>query len=33
MIDAPNTLEVKIGERIGLKIDPAAIRVLPREPQ
>src|SRR5262249_41172266 len=33
MIDAPNTLDVKIGERIGLKIDPAAIRVLPREPQ
>ncbi len=31
MIDAPNTLDIKVGERIGLKIDPAAIRVLPRE--
>ena len=33
MIDAPNTLDIKIGERIGLKVDPAAIRVLPREAQ
>ncbi len=33
MIDAPNTLGIKVGERIGLKIDPAAIRVLPREGQ
>ncbi|MGH6664187.1 MAG: ABC transporter ATP-binding protein [Pseudolabrys sp.] len=33
MIDAPNTLDVRIGERIGLKVEPAAIRVLPKEHQ
>jgi putative spermidine/putrescine transport system ATP-binding protein len=31
MIDAPNTLDVKIGERVGLKVDPHAVRVLPGE--
>ena len=31
LIDAPNTIEVKIGERIGLTVDPRAIRLLPRE--
>jgi len=30
-IDAPNTLDVKIDERIGLSIDPRAVRVLPGE--
>jgi putative spermidine/putrescine transport system ATP-binding protein len=30
-IDAPNTVAVKVGDRVGLKIDPAAVRVLPRE--
>jgi putative spermidine/putrescine transport system ATP-binding protein len=30
-IDAANTLEVKVGERIGLAIDPRAIRLLPGE--
>jgi len=33
MIDTLNTLDIKIGENIGLKVDPAIIRVLPREPQ
>ena len=31
LIDAPNTIEVKIGERIGLTVDPRAIRLLPGE--
>ena len=31
MIDAPNTLDIKIGERVGLKVDPHAVRVLPGE--
>jgi putative spermidine/putrescine transport system ATP-binding protein len=31
MIDAPNTLTVKAGDRIGLAVAPAAIRILPRE--
>jgi putative spermidine/putrescine transport system ATP-binding protein len=31
MVDAPNTLNLKIGERIGLAIDPHAVRVLPGE--
>ena len=31
LIDAPNTIEVKIGERIGLTVDPRTIRLLPRE--
>ncbi len=30
-VDAPNTLEVKVGERIGLLIAPEAIRLLPAE--
>ena len=30
-VDAPNTVAVKIGDRVGLRIDPAAVRVLPRE--
>ena len=29
MIDAPNTLDVKVGERVGLMVDPHAVRVLP----
>jgi len=31
IIDAPNTLDVKIGERVGLTVDPHAVRVLPGE--
>jgi len=31
MIDAPNSLPVKTGDRIGLAVDPAAIRILPNE--
>ncbi len=31
VVDAPNTLDVKIGERIGLSVDPTAIRLLPEE--
>ena len=31
LIDAPNTLDVKIGERIGLSVDPSAVRLLPGE--
>jgi len=30
-VEAPNTVAVKIGDRVGLRIDPAAVRVLPRE--
>ena len=29
LIDAPNSLEVTVGERIGLRVDPRAIRALP----
>lgn len=31
LIDAPNTLQVAIGERVGLAVDPLAIRILPGE--
>ena len=31
MVDAPNTLAVKLGERVGLSIEPAAIRLLPAD--
>src|SRR5262249_49452908 len=31
MIDVPNIVTVKAGDRIGLAIDPAAIRLLPEE--
>jgi putative spermidine/putrescine transport system ATP-binding protein len=31
VIDASNTLDVKLGQRIGLAVDPLAIRVLPGE--
>jgi putative spermidine/putrescine transport system ATP-binding protein len=30
-VDAPNTLQVKVGERVGLKIAPEAVRLLPPE--
>jgi putative spermidine/putrescine transport system ATP-binding protein len=30
MVDVPNTLTVKAGDRVGLAIDPAAIRLLPQ---
>jgi putative spermidine/putrescine transport system ATP-binding protein len=30
MVDVPNTLAVKTGDRVGLSIDPAAIRLLPK---
>jgi putative spermidine/putrescine transport system ATP-binding protein len=29
MIDAPNTLSVGVGDRIGLSIEPSAVRILP----
>jgi putative spermidine/putrescine transport system ATP-binding protein len=30
MVDVPNTLTVKAGDRVGLSVDPAAIRLLPK---
>ena len=30
MADVPNTLMVKVGERVGLAVDPSAIRLLPK---
>ena len=30
MVDVPNTLMVKAGDRVGLSVDPSAIRLLPR---
>src|SRR5262249_44974878 len=30
MVDIPNTLMVKAGERVGLSVDPSAIRLLPK---
>jgi putative spermidine/putrescine transport system ATP-binding protein len=32
MIDVPNSVAVKAGDRVGLVVDPAAIRLLPGEP-
>jgi putative spermidine/putrescine transport system ATP-binding protein len=32
LVDAPNAIAVKAGDRVGLSVDPAAIRLLPREP-
>jgi putative spermidine/putrescine transport system ATP-binding protein len=32
LVDAPNTIAAAPGERVGLRIDPARIRVLPEEP-
>jgi putative spermidine/putrescine transport system ATP-binding protein len=29
LLDIPNSLDVKLGQRIGLAIDPSAIRILP----
>ena len=29
MVDAPNAIAIKPGDRIGLRVDPAAIRILP----
>ncbi|MEI9806203.1 MAG: ABC transporter ATP-binding protein [Pseudolabrys sp.] len=31
MVDAPNTLNVKVGDRVGLSIESSAIRLLPAE--
>jgi putative spermidine/putrescine transport system ATP-binding protein len=31
LVDAPNSIQVKVGERIGLAIDAGAIRLLPRD--
>ena len=31
MVDAPNSIAVKAGDRIGLKVEPSAIRLLPGE--
>jgi putative spermidine/putrescine transport system ATP-binding protein len=30
MVDVPNTLAVKAGDRVGLSVDPSAIRLLPK---
>jgi putative spermidine/putrescine transport system ATP-binding protein len=30
MVDVPNTLMVKAGDRVGLSVDPSAIRLLPK---
>ena len=30
-VDAPNTLQVKPGDRVGLSISPEAVRLLPPE--
>jgi putative spermidine/putrescine transport system ATP-binding protein len=30
-VDAPNTVAARIGDRVGLRIDPGVVRVLPRE--
>jgi putative spermidine/putrescine transport system ATP-binding protein len=30
-VDAPNTIQARVGERVGLMIAPVAVRVLPRE--
>ena len=30
-VDAPNTLQAKVGERVGLSIAPEAVRLLPPE--
>jgi putative spermidine/putrescine transport system ATP-binding protein len=32
MVDVPNVLAVKAGDRVGLAVDPSAIRLLPQEP-
>jgi putative spermidine/putrescine transport system ATP-binding protein len=32
LVDAPNAIAVKAGDRVGLSVDPAAIRLLPGEP-
>jgi putative spermidine/putrescine transport system ATP-binding protein len=32
LVDVPNSIVVKAGDRIGLMVDPAAIRRLPGEP-
>ena len=31
LVDAPNSMEVKLGERVGLEFDTGAIRLLPRD--
>ena len=31
LVDAPNAIEIKAGDRIGLRIDPGAVRLLPRD--
>ena len=30
-VDAPNTVQVKAGDRIGLQVSPESVRVLPPE--
>ena len=32
LVDVPNSIAVKAGDRVGLTVDPAAIRLLPGEP-
>ncbi|MFN5716275.1 MAG: TOBE domain-containing protein, partial [Bradyrhizobium sp.] len=31
-VDAPNTIQAKVGDRVGLSIAPDALRILPSEP-
>jgi putative spermidine/putrescine transport system ATP-binding protein len=33
VIDAANSLQVEVGQRVGLAIEPSAVRLLPGEPQ
>jgi len=32
MVDAPNSIPLEVGERVGLVIDPSAVRLLPADP-
>jgi hypothetical protein len=32
MADVPNTIAIKAGDRVGLSVEPSAIRLLPGDP-
>jgi putative spermidine/putrescine transport system ATP-binding protein len=32
IVDAPNSITLEVGERVGLAIDPSAMRLLPGDP-
>jgi putative spermidine/putrescine transport system ATP-binding protein len=32
MVDAPNSIALEVGERVGLVIDPSAMRLIPGDP-